>query len=420
MKKLASALVLLLSSACAHRPPLVTAEVDHVEVDLLRSHPDSEKIYVQARLEDGGLGLFMVDTGAGISAITSELADRLGIQGQATGRSLQGLGGEAPLIQGRLATLQFKGLELKEIDVAVGVPGIPSHAGWMPIDGILGNNVWGQLVLGIDYPANVLEISRPGVRTLPEEAQDIYFDGRHVVVETVVVAGGGEESIARTLRLELDTGARGLLLSGDSGQGFESIASEGEEPIFGVGASEDVPVSAFYRRTRRVPLQEIHLGGQHIADPPDAVWINYDGRGHLGPRDLTGLVGHHLLKNHHVLLDFQARKLLLLESEREPRPVNGHQTLLAQDRKRFRNAKERGLFRAQMHLASDEYDLAKKELQRFLRKHPHHPEAVSLLSRIHRADGNLDAYFQTLLSLEPKGLAEAGEFRGGCCHTPAQ
>jgi tetratricopeptide (TPR) repeat protein len=65
-----------------------------------------------------------------------------------------------------------------------------------------------------------------------------------------------------------------------------------------------------------------------------------------------------------------------------------------------------------MHLASDDYELAYKELKRFLKKNPEHPEAVSLLSRIYRANGDLEAYFQTLLRLEARGLAETGELVG--------
>ena len=401
------------SVACAHRMGPMPPPADHVEVDLLRSQPGAEKIYVQARLPDGQLGLFMVDTGAGITAITQDLADRLGIEGKATGRSLQGLGGEAPLIQGTLESLAFEGLTLGSLEVAVGVPGIPTHAGWMPIDGILGNNVWGQLVLGIDYPANRMEISLPGAQAIPADAQDIFFDGRHIVVETVVVAGEpGEDAITRSLHLELDTGARGILLSGNSGQGFESLASEGEEPIFGVGASEDVPVSAFYRETRHVPIQEVHLGGQKITSPITATWINYSGGTHLGPRDLTGLIGHSVLANHTVWIDFPNRKLALVDSQRDARPMNGHQVLLEQDQRRYRRRKDRGLFRAKMHLASDERDLALKELARFLKKAPNHSEAISLLARIHRVNGDTEAYFQTLNRLPAKDLAQQGELVG--------
>jgi Flp pilus assembly protein TadD len=402
-----------LLNACVHHRVVRLPPTDHVELDILRSHPGAEKLYVQARLPDGQQGLFMVDTGAGVTAITQALADRLEIKGEDTGRFLQGLGGETPLIRGTLQELDLKGLRMGPIDVAIGVPGIPTHAGWMPVDGILGNNVWGQLVLGIDYPADILELSRPGVVALPETAQEVFFDGRHMALEVEITAGDssgdGEGIRKRTLHLELDTGARGILLSGSAGEGFEEISTEGEEPIFGVGASEDVPVSAFYRRTRHVPILSVSLGGVTIDTPLTATWINYGQGTHVGPQDLNGLIGHSVVANHKLLIDFPNRKMALVPSLRPPRQNNGHATLLLQDVKKHRRNKDRGLFRAQMLLAQDQGPEAESQLHRFLKKNPDHGEALSLLARIHRTRGDIDGYLSILEKLSPEKLARAGE-----------
>lgn len=400
-------------NACAHRQVARAPATDHVELDILRAHPGAEKLYVQARLSDGQYGLFMVDTGAGITAITQDLADRLNIEGQETGRFLQGLGGEAPLVRGTLQELDFKGLHMGPIEVAIGVPGVPTHAGWMPVDGILGNNVWGQLVLGIDYPSDIIELSRPGVVDLPDTAQSVFFDGRHMVVEAELTANNPADNenglLTRTLHLELDTGARGILLSGNTGQGFEAISTEGEEPIFGVGASEDVPVSAFYRRTRHVPIQSVSLGGVTINNPITATWINYGSGTHVGPQDLNGLIGHSVVADHKLLIDFPNRKMALVPSTRPARQNNGHATLLAQDLKRHRRSKERGLFRAQMMLAQDDTEGAESELRRFLKKTPDHGEALSLLARIHRIRGDVEGYLNLLAQLSPEKMTRAGE-----------
>jgi tetratricopeptide (TPR) repeat protein len=413
MRVLVPAALILLSACLPHRIPR-EAPTDFVQLDILRSHPGAEKLYVQARLPDGQYGLFMVDTGAGISAITQEVADRLGIQGTDTGRNLQGLGGEARLIQGTLENLDFKGLHMGPIEVAIGVPGMPTHAGWMPIDGILGNNVWGQLVLGVDYPADVLELARPGGIQLPESAQEMHFDGHHIVVETQIAAGSTPTDDSnpldtRSVYLELDTGARGILLSGSAGEGFQAISTEGEEPIFGIGASEDVPVSAFYRHTRHVPIRSIALGGVTIESVSTATWINY-GRGpRVGPSDLKGLIGHSVLADHKLLIDFPNRKLALVPSTRAPRANNGHATLLAQDQRRYGRRKDRGLFRAKMRLAQDDNSGAESDLNRYLRKNPGNAEALALLARIHRVRGDIDGYQAVLAQISPKKMAEESE-----------
>jgi tetratricopeptide (TPR) repeat protein len=397
---------------CAHRGAIRYPEADRVELDILRSHPGAEKLYVQARLSDGSQGLFMVDTGAGITAITQELADRLGIEGLDTGRTLQGLGGETPLIRGELKDLAFKGLHMGPVEVAIGVPGIPSHAGWMPVDGIIGNNVWGQLQMAIDYPADILELGRPGTIPFPDSAQDVFFDGRHLVVEALLKAGTGDAPVTKTLQLELDTGARGILLSGDAGRGFEGLASEGEEPIFGVGASEDVPVSAFYRRTRHVPIQSVVIGGRTVESPLAATWINYGQGAHVGPQDLNGLLGHAVVSDFKLMIDFPNRKLALVPSTREARQNNGHSTLLKQDQDRHGRSKARGLFRAKMRLAKEDYAGAEKELRGFLKSQKGNGEALSLLARIRRMEGDLEGYMAILDRLSPEAMAREGELVG--------
>ena len=49
----------------------------------------------------------------------------------------------------------------------------------MPIDGILGNNVWGELVVGIDYPANrITSLARDS--SISQSMLKIDFDGQHL------------------------------------------------------------------------------------------------------------------------------------------------------------------------------------------------------------------------------------------------
>jgi len=405
--------LLLFNIGCAHlntpKTSTSAAPPTSATVDLYRSAEGAKKIYVQAQLHDGSTGLFLLDTGAAITAITQELADRLQITGTDTGRSIQGLGGRAPLIRGELPALGFGGLNTGPIHVAIGVPGIPKTAGWMPIDGILGNNVWGQFVLNIDYPADRLTLTLPTKENIPANAQNMFFDGQHVVVETYLKSKNSNSEPGNKLLLELDTGARGILLSGRAGAGFENIATEGEEPIFGVGASEDVPISAFYRRTRHIAFDQVTLGGATVDTPIIAKWINYGSGAHVGPQDLNGLIGHAVLEKHNLYLNYQERKFALTPSSAKPRQLNGHSLLLNQDIRRYRNKKARGLYRAKMYLGIEDYDAAEHSLKRYLRHKKNDPEALSLLARIKRLNGDVDGYLRTIQQLSPKELAVEGE-----------
>ncbi len=407
---LLASLALWIFAACAGIRTPGEKSRDRVTLDLLRSAPGADKLYIQAMLPNGEKGIFLVDTGAGISTISTALAERLGISGKKSNSTLSGLGGQAAMVEGQLSSISLGGLEIRDVDVAIGVPGLPSHAGWMPIDGILGNNVWAGLVMVIDYQADVLELGLPGSIRLPDSTVPMTFDGQHVLVPVTLHAGhGGEIQVSRSLHLELDTGARRILLSGSTGEGFESLASEGQEPIFGIGASEDVPLSAFYRETRRVPIVSVELGGAVVEAPGSATWLNYKNQQRIGPPRLTGLLGHAVLSNHRVIIDFPGQQFALLPSNRRARQLDGHQVLLEQDLKRYGEDPDRGLFRARMHLAQSHYDDALDDLSAYLDVHSDDAEALITLTLLLRSGGRFHQALANTAGVGAGDLVDHGE-----------
>ncbi len=371
---------------------LLAAGVDHAELDLLRPYPGAPKIYVQATLPDGEPGLFMVDTGAGVSVIHTALAERLGLTVGPPQGYVTGLGGRVPLTRAVVPSLHLGDIRVGELTVAVGVPGVPTHAGWMPVDGILGNDVWRNFVVVVDYPADVLELHAPGTVDVPDQAVDMNTDGSFPRVRASLSAASEGRSVTRELWLEVDTGARGVILSGATGLGFEGVASEGVEPIFGVGAPDHLPPSAFYRSTRRIPLDAVGIGTEVMTDTGPATWINYDGGTIIGPQDLSGLLGYSVLQDHRVILDYPGQRFVLTDSERAPRSVNGHQVLLDQDRAEHGRSRDRGLVRAHYLLGLGDEDAATAELERYLKRHGDDPEARMLQARLTRASGAHHVY----------------------------
>jgi len=403
-------LSILLLAGCAGGAQSRGKERDKATVDLLRATPGGEKVYVQAQIPGQEPAVFLVDTGAGISAISRGLADRLEIRGRQTQSTLSGLGGESPLVRGVLPEISLGGLAIRNIEVAIDVPGLPSHAGWIPIDGILGNNVWGDFVLALDYPADILEIGKPGTIRVPDAAVPMSFDGNHVLVPVTLHAGSPDtQEVTRSLHLEVDTGARQILLSGSTGEGFEALATEGEEPIFGIGAADGMPVSAFYRHTRRIPISRVEMGGTVIENPGHATWLNYKGSIEIGPPRLTGLLGHAVLSNHRVLMDFPGQRFLLKESTRRERQVNGHNILLEQDLKRYGNDPSRGLFRARMLLAQDKVDAALASLDDYLKVHTDDAEALVTRSIVLRSQGRFEEAITTSAGISAGDLVDHGE-----------
>ena len=417
-----TALLALMVSACGPKATGTSAPaqavemgLDHVEVDLIRPYPGATKIYVQAILPDGEPGLFLVDTGAGITALSTSTAERLGIQGEDRGGRVQGLSGEAVWLQAELPSLDIGGLIVRDIDIAVGIPGMPERTGAMPVDGIIGNNVWGNYILAVDYPADTLELGLPGTIEVPRHAQPMQFDGNHIRVEVDLLAGeeGSRDTVEELLVLEVDTGARMLLLSGSLSGNLAQVSTEGEEPIFGLGASDRVPVSAFYRKTRRVPIQQASLGGVTLKEVNAATWMNYDGGARVGPSKMTGLAGHELLSEHRAVFDYQGGRFALGPSKGEARELDGHAIFLAQDIEKYGEAApERGLVRARYRLYLGQEAEAEADLLSYIEIVELDPAAQVLLARMRRFEGDEAGYEAALAPLNAGDLFDEGELNG--------
>ena len=156
-----------------------------VKTDLLRTSPDGEKLYVQVDVGLKDPALFLVDTGASISAIQPVLAQSLGIEMRKEQGLLEGLGGAVSWSSGELPPIAIGKMKIHNVRAAIGVPGVPTTAGAMPLAGILGNNVWKQFVVSLDYKRNEMELAHPSVAEVPSTATV----GRSgAVMETQMVA----------------------------------------------------------------------------------------------------------------------------------------------------------------------------------------------------------------------------------------
>ncbi|MBK9366833.1 MAG: aspartyl protease family protein [Deltaproteobacteria bacterium] len=404
---------LLTFGACApHTDGAVAPKrsASRASLDLIRAYPDADKIFVQARLPDGSDAVFLVDTGAGISTVSADVAERLNLK-VTDGGYVEGVAGRAAWRKSRLPWLSLGGMVFEQVDVAVDVDGAPESAGFIPVDGIIGNNVWGRVTLVVDYPADRLELAIPGEIPVPPNAQPMGFDGAHASVYVKAFAGESNgPPVERTLLLEVDTGAHGVMLSGGTGVGFESVSTIGEEPILGIGAADLVPVSAFYRRTRRVPLQAVELGGARVEDLKPATWINFEGAAYtIGPQGMPGLIGYSALQDHRVSFHFAEGRFAMNPSEGPPSAENGHERMLQQELKEHGKDASRALIRGKYLIALEREDEAIAELTTATTQPDDHDEARSLLARVLLSRGDHAAWEAQLKALSPAALVEQSE-----------
>jgi predicted aspartyl protease len=147
----------------------------------------------------------VLDTGAGITVLSTELAERLELE---RGRTIQaqGVGGlqSARLVEG--VRIELAGTQLGALTVAViDLSGVEKHIGRdMPL--ILGRELFAEHVVDIDYPGRRLAVRPPA---------DYTYDGPGRTVE-LYRRGTGRQVEARVeglpaARFAVDTGSGGTL-----------------------------------------------------------------------------------------------------------------------------------------------------------------------------------------------------------------
>lgn len=383
----------------------------HVTVDLVRVSPDSPRIFIEVELPNGEPGLMMIDTGADVSVLSPRVAARLDLGPHRTLGTVQGITSTANVEFARLPTLRIGNLELHEVEVAIGVPGQADHFELLPVVGILGNNVWSQWVLDLDYHAGRLALHRPGSISLPPTAAPLRFDGSHIHSPVRLHTESGDHT---TVVLALDTAASELILLGSDGIPYDGPFDEGLEPVYGITSADGLPASSYLRRTRRLALDTVELGGRVVHTPFDARWLDWDRADISRTLAVNGLVGHEIFEGHRALIDYQGSRFALTRSRRPAGYTDGYKLLLQRDEQRFGDAPDRLLYRARLMLGLGETTEALGMLTRLLDLSdpsvlPLHTEARVLSARLRRLEGDLAGAWALLAPLSPAELVEAGE-----------
>ncbi len=394
-------LLLLLLGAQAREAPLDESP-DRVVVDLLRAEPGGPRIYVQAAYPDGSTGIFLVDTGADVTLIREEVARRLGLGVRPDRGALIGLGGVTRMDLATLPSLRIGEAVIRDLEVAVGAPGLPRRAGAMLLDGLLGNDVWSRFTLELDYPSDTMVLHRPGAVERPASATPLLFDGHHLFTPVEIRTRHDRKTVHNVV-LRLDTGAGGLALCGTVAEAFDVRWTEGVEPVLGLGGSSRRPYHQLHRRTRHLELASVRLAGKKLKKIRSARWIGFESSKGC-PDGLRGLVGHELLAAHRVLIDYQNGWLHLGRSRRPRRRLDGHAVLL--ERELAGDAPpERALYRATLALELDDERLAREELELAIEVDTTRAEALILLARLERDPADALA---RLLLLDPSELVDHG------------
>lgn len=374
-------------------------------LDLWRAYADADKVFVSVGLPDGSDALFLLDTGASISVVNRDVIERLDLPvAPVEGGVIEGLSGSVGWMQATLPDLRLGDHHLRDVVVAVDVPGTPENAGPLEVAGILGNNVWANFTCVVDYPADVLELWRPDTYRMPGRGAPLYVEELHPLTEVGIVAADGTR--ARVI-LEVDTGARDVLLFGGAGEAFRESSTRGLEAVFGIGASlDDLPLQSFLRDTRRVPITRVDVGGRRVKLDARARWYEADGERAMRTT-LPGLLGFLPFADRRLVLDFPGERIWVGRSAREARDFDAVGAALAKESARGTDP-ARAAIRARLQIAAGDLDAARATIDAGLAALPHDAELAGLLAAFRRNDGDLAGAVAALAPVPPAALAEEG------------
>lgn len=239
------------------------------------------RIYVQARVNGGGLYRFAVDTGAsGIGRADTSLAVALGLQARGRASTTDGVQ-TATVDTVALDTLALGGLERKGVDVIKRDYGsrLPAEARF---HGILARDFFADGLLVLDYPRKILSFSR--TMSLPSMGQGMVGYARPFRVPVLV----GDTQV----EANLDTGANvGFLMP------LALYTQLGKEPLTpaGAGSLTNTRIDTWRGRV----AGPVTIGAVSLADVETRV----------SDRFPEMLVGAHVLQNFVVLIDQRAKRI---------------------------------------------------------------------------------------------------------------
>jgi tetratricopeptide (TPR) repeat protein len=280
------------------------------DIPIYRASQQGQRIYVEAELNGKGPYLFMIDTGASISVLQDDVAEELGLFPVRQPGFLQGLSGRTQwsLVN---AELEMNQKNLGAIDFAVDVDGIPNVAGSVPLAGLLGNNLFQNYIVEIDYSRHTLSLHTRESFKLPDSAVPMSFDGRHASISTTLHYTANESPQNQDLELVIDTGSRGLLFNASEVPLLTEFSdSEGKEPVLGIGASGSQPLMNYMRSSHRAQIKSIDVGGITVDGPHEVTILHPQGNQSM----FYSLLGHDVLDKHVLYMDYLGGKMALQSS----------------------------------------------------------------------------------------------------------
>lgn len=261
---------------------------------------DNSIIRMQVRVNDSKPLKFIFDTGASISAISSQRAAELGLktQGQVHGNAT---GGTIQASFTKNVSLSVQGAEVSNLLIASFPFNTPPG---FEFDGIIGCDFINQFVVEIDYLNKIMNLYSPRTYTYSGKGEIIPLlldAGRTPLVNTKIILEGRDPVEAR---LEVDTGADGTFVINSplvkKQKLAEAILKTGQSNNKGAGGEQTL----FFGLVKAVRL------GRLVFDKPP-VGLSQDTEGAGASEENDGVIGGEILRRFKVILDYSRKRMIL-------------------------------------------------------------------------------------------------------------
>lgn len=244
---------------------------------------------------------FILDTGAGTSLLTPELAKELNVEiiGAKEGQSA---GGKVAVSLAKADSLGVGELRMEDVDLGVVDLAQVSQTVGAKIDGDLGYNFLKQFRLTIDYDACEIRFDDPrrvesfGGNTKTEVPIRLAHPAKPLILVDVHVDSRGPFQFA------IDTGTSTTAITPQLAKDLDLKT----EPIGAgttAGAHVDVTMGT---------LQSFQLGGAKIDNMPVVVADFFEMLSNAIGKKLDGIVGYNFLRHFKVVIDYPNESLSLL------------------------------------------------------------------------------------------------------------
>jgi predicted aspartyl protease len=267
--------------------------------------------HVPVMINGEGPFVFVLDTGASITTVSSSLVEELGIPTYVgEKKKARGVGGnELPVMTAKIESLGIGSLQFQDEEVGViDFTNVLGTTGCGPTAGVIGHTLLKNFRVGIHYGTQQLSLEESNGTDTTDELEWIpfkYLMDTHLIGVPVCINGKGPFDHI------LDTGSSGNVMTPTVASEFGvAIPSSGPIQAEGCSGGECVGVGG-KAMGYGARVQSISIGSAILSDTIMGV-IDLGVISPNGQKLDYGIIGYPFLKNYKLVIDYPKQRLALV------------------------------------------------------------------------------------------------------------